>query len=126
MAHDDLVFLDLLFTLLGLHFLADYPLQGAYLSALKNNKCEDALWLGRRLWVQGLVAHSAIHGLFVGLATGSLVLGLLETFAHGLIDFLKGRKIFGPILDQVLHASCKVAWAFVALNVLHSQSPLIH
>ena len=68
-------FLDLLFVLIGFHFLADYPLQGPYLSALKNGRGDDARWLGPHPWIHGLVSHSAIHGLFVGLATGSLALG---------------------------------------------------
>jgi hypothetical protein len=109
-------FLNLFFTLLGLHFLADYPLQGAYLSAMKNSHSDDGRWLGSRAWVQGLLAHSGIHGLFVGLATGSLVLGLAETAAHLAIDFMKGRRLIGSVTDQLLHVSCKAFWVIWALH----------
>lgn len=119
------MFLALFATLLGLHALADYPLQGDFLSKLKDPRSPIAQAMGRGSWIHGLVAHSAIHGLFVGLATGSLVLGLLEVILHAAIDLSKVRGAIGYHLDQVLHVVCKLAWACLALDYLHTQSPLI-
>lgn len=118
-------FLDLLFTLLGLHFLADYPLQGAFLSALKNPDSAEGRWLGRRAWIQGLLAHGSVHGLFVGLATGSLLLGILEAVIHAAIDFAKVKKLIGSATDQILHVFCKISWAAAALWVLGTRSPFL-
>jgi hypothetical protein len=118
-------FFELLAVLLGLHALADYPLQGAYLSSLKYPGSPDAKWLGRGAWKQGLVAHSQIHGLFVGIATGSLWLGLAETVAHGAIDYAKSRRWINSVQDQGLHYLCKAIWAALAVYVLRTSCPLI-
>lgn len=119
--------------LLG-HALADYPLQGDFLARAKNH----AVPIPGVPWVHGLLWHSVIHGGAVGLVTGSLLLGSLETAAHMLIDYGKcggwyarphrlivqwfaptdctrkhfeeeaARRAFHT--DQALHVACKVLW----------------
>lgn len=119
------MFFQLLFALLGLHALADYPLQGSFLSALKNPESSEAKWLGRGAWLQGLLAHGGIHGLFVGLATGSLTLGLAETALHILIDFAKVRRVINYQVDQGAHFICKILWAYLAIYVFHTHCPFL-
>lgn len=105
--------MSLLFILLVLHCLADYPLQGEYLAQAKNRHTQA----GREVWWHALPAHSLIHGGCVFLATGSLWLGCAETVAHGLIDFLKCERRISAAVDQLLHVLCKCLWVLLAFEV---------
>ncbi|AGT11166.1 DUF3307 domain-containing protein [Paracoccus aminophilus] len=88
------------------HMLGDYPLQGAFLSRAKNRSDP----LPGTPWYQALAAHAIIQGGIVGIITGSLVLALLETVIHALIDDAKCRNKIGFNLDQLLHILCKLLW----------------
>ena len=129
------VFLLLLFA----HALADYPLQGDFLSKAKNHRQP----IPGVPWTHGLLWHAVIHGGFVGIVTGSVALGVAEVAAHMLIDYAKSagrfrRSIMGgdvPVprveweawhlsqerlafhIDQLLHVLCKALWC-VLLAVL--------
>lgn len=98
--------LDILLLLIAGHALADYPLQGDFLSKAKNHKSP----IPGIPWYQALLSHSAIHGGMVGLITGSIWLGLAEFILHNLIDYGKcdGKITFNQ--DQALHIVCKLAW----------------
>lgn len=61
-------------------------------------------------WYQALAAHAAIQGMFVGLITGSAVLGVGETIAHGFIDYIKCQGWISFNTDQALHLCCKIIW----------------
>jgi hypothetical protein len=98
--------LTLLLLMFFLHALADYPLQGDFLSKAKNR----ANPIPGVPWYQGLLAHSAIQGGFVGLATGSVLLALFEFVVHILIDDAKCMGRFSYNTDQALHLLCKVIW----------------
>ena len=104
----------MLAAMLVLHVIADYPLQGDFLSKAKNR----AMPLPGVPWFQALGAHALIHAGAVWLVTDSLLLGCLELFAHALIDDTKcvGRISFNA--DQCAHAVCKFAWALLAVKVL--------
>ena len=95
------------------HAVADYPLQGDFLSRAKNHKAP----IQGVPWYQALLAHAAIQAGMVGIITGSMWLGLAEFMAHVLIDYAKcdGRISFNQ--DQALHVACKVVWiAILALS----------
>jgi hypothetical protein len=110
------------------HAMADYPLQGDFLAKAKNRTAP----IPGVPWIHGLFWHSVIHGGFVGLITGSAVLGVLETWVHMVIDDAKcagwfSLNRFGPTdevsantrafhVDQILHVACKVLW--VALDII--------
>jgi hypothetical protein len=104
-----------LFLLLGWHGLADFPLQGQFMSDAKNPNHP----IGTDKWRIVLSLHVCIHGIGVTLITGSLVLGLLETLIHGRVDYLrcKGRITFER--DQFMHVGCKIAWALLSVFVIH-------
>lgn len=89
------------------HAIADYPLQGDFLSKAKNRFAP----LAGVPWYQALGAHSIIHGGFVFAITGSLVLGVAETAVHFLIDDTKCRGRISFNTDQFLHIACKALWA---------------
>ena len=88
------------------HALADYPLQGDFLSRAKNRTAP----IPGVPWYQALGAHALIHAGVVAYLTGLWWLGALEFIAHAVIDDAKckGRLTFNQ--DQGLHALCKVLW----------------
>lgn len=96
----------LLFLLLFGHALADYPLQGEFLSKAKNpvNPMPGVPWY------LALGAHAFIQAGFVLIFTGSILLAMSEFVAHATIDIMKctGRVSF--LTDQLLHVLCKVIW----------------
>lgn len=91
--------------LLGAHWLADYPLQGQFLS--------DAKVKGP-LRFYHLVAHAGIQGAGVALVTGSVWLGIAEWIAHTAIDEAKVRGKTTFAVDQALHILCKAVWLVLA------------
>lgn len=100
----------MLFQMLVLHALCDFPLQGDYLAKAKN-PCAP---LPGTPWPIALAAHALIHGGAVMLVTGSLTLGIAETTAHAAIDIAKCRGAISYTTDQALHVACKIAWACIA------------
>ncbi len=102
----------MLFLLLAAHALADYPLQGDFLAKGKNR--HTPIVPGIKFWPHCLTAHALIHGGFVYLITGSLMLGIAETVAHWIIDFGKCENWYGINTDQGLHVGCKIAWVALA------------
>jgi hypothetical protein len=95
------------------HCLADYPLQGDFLSKAKNRLNP----IPGVPWYQAMAAHAAIHAGFVGIVTGSVVLGMLEFCVHFIIDDTKCAGIINYNTDQAAHVVCKIAW--VCLLVLY-------
>lgn len=104
-----------LWMLIG-HALADYPLQGDWLSKAKNHTLP--LVPGEAIWPSALICHAAIHAGAVKLATGSWALAGCEFVAHAVIDHAKcaGKLTYNQ--DQTLHAACKVAWAVLLVTAL--------
>jgi hypothetical protein len=95
------------------HFLADYPLQGDFLAKGKNRLQPIP---GIPFW-HPLTAHSAIHGGFVGIITGSIWLGLAETVVHWITDDAKCRGKISYNVDQAIHIICKLIWVGVLFYV---------
>lgn len=113
----------LFFWLLVGHALADYPLQGSFLSTAKRRNGIVTV-----PWQIALSAHALIHAGFVAALTGSPYLGLAEFVLHSLIDFAKCEGWLTPRnqysdmaklrgertafwIDQSLHVACKALWA---------------
>jgi hypothetical protein len=101
------------------HVLADYPLQGRFLSVAKNRHADVSPFFKgnappRGLWMHALTAHSLVHAGMVWFVTGSLVLGSVELVLHWVIDFAKCEKWTKFNTDQFLHIACKAAFAVVA------------
>jgi hypothetical protein len=99
------------------HAIADYPLQGDFLSKAKNR----ANPIPGVPWYQAMGAHAVIHGGFVGLiaqlVAGLWWIGILEAIAHFIID---DRKCAGKLTynqDQALHILCKILWILVIFLV---------
>lgn len=92
--------------LLAGHALADYPLQGDFIS---KGKCRRSAFPGIP-WQWILFWHAMIHAGFVGLITGYVGLGIIELILHMIIDILKceGKTSFNT--DQLAHVVCKFAY----------------
>lgn len=103
----------LLIALIGGHFLADYPLQGDFLSKAKNRTAP----IPGVPWQQALGAHSFLHGAAVALLTGIWWLCLLEAAIHWLTDDAKCRGRLSFNQDQAIHLVCKVLWWLVAIGM---------
>lgn len=98
----------LLFQLIALHCLCDYPLQGDFLSKAKNHTAP----IPGVSWLTALMSHACIHGGAVWLVTGSLLLASIEIGIHAFTDYQKcaGRISFNE--DQTVHVLCKLAYVF--------------
>lgn len=99
----------LFITLLGWHFIADYPLQGDFLAKAKNRFAP----IMHVPWYQALGAHALIHGVGVAIITRSLTLGLIEAIAHMVIDDQKCRGNLTYNQDQAWHIGCKLVYVVV-------------
>tara|TARA_R110000850_G_scaffold66894_1_gene148439 strand:- start:1168 stop:1566 length:399 start_codon:yes stop_codon:yes gene_type:complete len=100
------------------HSLADFPLQGDFLSRGKNRHVEppklaDGKGSPKDLWIYLMTAHCLIHAGFVWVITGCVVLALAELVIHWLIDALKceGRTSFA--VDQWLHLLTKAVFVLL-------------
>lgn len=105
-------FIHLLVLLIFAHMLADYPLQGDFLSRAKNRTNP----IPGFPWWQALTAHASIHAGFVYVITGNLGLGAAELVAHWITDDLKCRGKISLNTDQAIHVICKIIWATVAVS----------
>ena len=98
------------------HALADFVLQTDTMAKGKNRHRKphsgpDGKY--QPAWGYWLSAHALIHGGVVALVTGSVLLGVLESICHAMIDFGKGEDWYGFNADQTLHVGCKIIWAAV-------------
>jgi hypothetical protein len=94
------------------HALADFPLQGDYLA---RQKCRRQA-TGQADWIVALAAHSVIHAGGVWLVSDSLAFAAAEFVLHGLIDLGKGEGKYGLVVDQLLHLTCKLAYALILVS----------
>lgn len=94
------------------HALADFPLQGDFLSKFKNPLLAVENPKAESIWMWALSYHCIIHAGFVWMLTGIWWLGLIEFCLHWILDFLKGmfQLPFGG--DQVVHLLCKAGYCF--------------
>jgi hypothetical protein len=103
---------EMLLWLLLVHFLCDFGLQSDRMAREKCSGCDATL-----PWGWWLTAHASIHGLGVGVVTGSPSLALAELLLHALIDRLKCQRCYGITADQLLHLACKLLWVgWIALR----------
>jgi hypothetical protein len=96
--------------LIGAHALADYPLQGDFLSKAKNRTAP----IPGVPWQQALGAHVAIHGAFVAIITGIWWLAIAEAAIHWITDDAKCRGKITFNQDQAVHIACKALWLLIA------------
>ena len=105
------------FALMIGHAVADFPLQGEFLSVAKNRKYKpptDANFpITPRLWVYCMTVHALVQAGAVWIITGSVLLGFIELVVHWLIDFVKCEGATGFEFDQWLHIGTKVVYVIL-------------
>ncbi len=108
-------FFTLFFLLIAGHALADFVLQSDVMAAAKSRHGAIHKRKSKHFppWQYWLGAHTLIHGGIVLLITESLLLGLIETCLHTVIDFLKCEGKLSFHQDQALHLLCKVIYCAV-------------
>ena len=104
----------MLIALIAGHALADYPLQGDFLSKAKNRSAPIP---GVPYW-QALGAHVIIHGAIVAFVTGIWWLFFAEAAIHWITDDAKCAGKISYNQDQAIHLACKVLWLLIALGFL--------
>jgi hypothetical protein len=121
-----LEYLRLFFILWALHALADFALQSDVMAKGKNRNLEGEnkkrlvkegiVKEGefKKCWFWWLSGHALIHGGLIALVFPAFWwLGVMETFAHFLIDFIKCDKKTNPHQDQFLHVSLRLFYALI-------------
>jgi hypothetical protein len=103
------LFFSSLFLLMVGHAVVDFALQSDTLAREKSRHSESELQK-HVPWYYWLTAHALMHGGVVSLITGSVILGMLETISHWLIDFMKCEGYIDIHQDQFAHFLCKIAW----------------
>lgn len=106
--------IELFALMLAGHALADYPLQGDFLSKAKNHKSP----IPGVPFYHALGAHSIIHAGFVGVITGSIWLAVAECVIHAATDWAKCDGRISYNTDQAIHAGCKLLWAIIAVLII--------
>lgn len=104
MSADLHLFLSTLLMLAFGHFLADFPLQGEFVSKAKNPATNPA-----PIWMPVMVGHCTIHSGIVYALTGELRLAAFMFVTHLIIDVLKcvgwlGTDARAFLVDQLWHA----------------------
>ena len=100
------------------HVLADFPLQGVFLSEVKNRHLQKSQPVNTRspkgALDSGHERHALIHCGLVWLITSSVILGPIEFVIHWIIDCAKCEGWIGFNTDQLLHYCSKLT--YVALT----------
>src|SRR5512135_2500192 len=101
----------LAFSLVAMHFVLDYPLQGDTVAVQKSPLCNPQLSKAVP-WYYWMTAHSLMHGGGVLLLTGSLELALIESVVHFVTDYRKCQGKISIHTDQAIHLICKAVYVF--------------
>jgi hypothetical protein len=110
----------MLFYLIAGHALADFAWQSDAMATCKCAQSSNPLQKSVP-WYYWLVAHALIHGGLVAVILRwlgtpqdtAIMVGIIETGLHLVIDHLKCRGWFGIAIDQSLHVACKVIYVIV-------------
>jgi len=110
--------LELFFQFCVMHAILDFMLQPGVMASAKGRSSKYHRDGNREFpaWYYWLGAHSLGHGGAVYLVSGNPLLGIVETFFHGLIDHLKCERRTSLAMDQALHLLCKLGYCVVLVQ----------
>jgi hypothetical protein len=96
------------------HALGDYVFQREVMATAKSRHAEihSTTSKGFPGWYYWLISHALVHGGAVFIISGSLMLGIIETLLHSLIDFSKCEHWINLHVDQLLHLLCKAVYVW--------------
>lgn len=98
-------------SLVAAHFLFDYPLQGDWLSKIKNPNVK--LVPNETIWPLALLGHAWIHAWAVLFITNRYDFFVVEFITHAITDYAKCLGTITYNQDQAMHLMIKLM--FVAL-----------
>lgn len=114
-------FIEILFILLFLHFLADFSLQSEAMAKGKNRHFKpEYVPEGQKYkitWFYWLIAHAFIQGGLIFIFFPIVWIALIEVVFHFLLDFFKCDNITNPHIDQGLHILLRIIYATVIFYV---------
>lgn len=105
----------LFFQFLVGHALGDYVFQRDIMAKSKSRHATVFKTAGPGFpgWYYWLASHALVHGGAVFIISGSILLGVVETVLHFLIDFCKCEHWINLHVDQILHILCKLAYVYI-------------
>ena len=105
---------ELFFQFCVMHAVLDFMLQPNIMASAKGRDSKYHLKGNRDFpaWYYWLGAHSLGHGGAVYLVSGNAIIGIVETFLHGVIDHLKCERKTSLAVDQAMHFACKAVYCF--------------
>lgn len=105
----------LLFQFLVGHALGDYVFQRDIMARSKSRHADifKTAGPGFPAWYYWLASHALVHGGAVFIVSGSMLLGVVETVLHFLIDYSKCEHWINLHVDQALHILCKLAYVYL-------------
>lgn len=103
--------IEIFIMLIAGHFICDYVFQTDAIATGKN-RLLDPCKFGVN-WYYWMTSHAITHGVAVGLITNSVLIGVIETILHWIIDTGKCEKHYGLHVDQALHVLCKILYVML-------------
>ena len=99
-----------------MHALTDYALQPEWMGSHKRPHQPQDLDKHLEPWWWSMGAHGLLNGLGVWVITQSVLLGVLETAVHFLLDTAKAQGDLTMQQDQYGHWASKVGWAWLSTH----------
>jgi len=104
------------FGLFGAHMLADFVFQSETMAKGKNFRNKITPPPGQKqkpTWYFWMSAHAFLHGVAIYWMTWNIYFAILEIPLHFVIDCTKCKNWTSPLVDQLLHYSCKVFYIII-------------
>ena len=112
---------EILFLLIAGHAICDFVLQSEAMATGKNHRLKQKMRERHGpsfpTWPYWLSSHAITHGTAVFLITGNLMLGMIETVLHTVIDYTKCAGRISLLTDQILHGACKLGYVYFLWQV---------
>ena len=110
--------MSLFFQFLVGHAMGDYVFQRDIMATSKSRHAAiyKTASAGFPPWYFWLISHALVHGGAVFLISGSLLLGVIETVLHTIIDYSKCEHWISLNVDQFLHILCKLCYVYVIVE----------
>jgi len=114
--------LETVFLLLFAHGIADFALQSDMMARGKNRHVFDKSKAppGQKpcnCWFWWMLAHSLANGGLYYLFTSNILIGLIESIVHFIVDCVKCENITNPHQDQAIHIACIILYSILNFNM---------
>lgn len=112
------MFFETFILLMFAHAIADFALQSDSMAKGKNRHAFDPSKAppGQKpvnCWFWWMLAHALVNGGFFYFVTSNLMIGIVETIVHFIVDFLKCENKTNPHQDQGIHLAFIVVYSII-------------